>query len=109
MRRQPAAETFKEWLETESVGDSLVFCLDDFGCELSQTIERLVRQTRAADNGKRITTVCVHKLVQLFGGEANGFVPGSGDQLTALLVANQRRANSFLVVDKRMAETAFDA
>src|SRR5205085_5906981 len=48
-------------------------------------------------------------LVDVLSDEANRLVPRRRNQSPAFLIANQRRANSFFVIDEWMAKASFDA
>jgi hypothetical protein len=51
----------------------------------------------------------VSNLIQLSRHVTNRFVPGCRNQFAAFLVTNQRRANAFFVIYKRMSKAALDA
>ena len=85
MRRERPAKIVKERLDTERIGNGVVFRFDDLGRELSQTIKGLVRQTSTADYAERVITMCRDNRVEVLGCEANRFVPGRGNQLATFL------------------------
>src|SRR6185503_317544 len=47
--------------------------------------------------------------IETLGDVTNRFIPRSRNQLAALLVTNQRRANTRFVVDERVSKTSFNA
>ena len=109
VRRKRATEVMEERLETKRIADAEVLSLDDFGRQLLQGVNRFVGEPRTGEHADGIVTMLADGLVDVLSDEANRFVPGCGNQSPAFLIANQRRANSFFVIDEGMTEAPFYA
>src|SRR5260370_24116029 len=103
MRGERTAEILKERFKAKRIRHPIVLGPDDFGGKLSQAIKRFVRQSRAANHSDRVPAVFISDRIQLAGGKPDCLLPGRRNELTAFLIATQRRAEPLLVVDQRMA------
>src|SRR5678816_4192778 len=71
-------------------------------------MQRLIGQSWASDYRERVLPVCIDHRVQILRYVFDGFIPGSWNQATTFLVADQRRANSLFVVNKWVAKPSLD-
>ena len=109
MRRERTTEVNEERLKTKRIAHGEVLSLDDFGRQLLQGVNRFVGEPRTGEHADGIVAMLADGLVDVLSNEANRFVPGRRNQSPAFLIANQRRANSFFVIDEWMAEAPFYA
>src|ERR1043165_8676989 len=108
MRRERRAEIFEEAFQAPQVRRRVVLSPDKLSRKLAQHVERFVRQSRTTNDADRVSSVLIRNLIEPLRNVANRFIPRRGNQLAALLVTDQRRANARLVIDERMSEASFD-
>src|SRR6267378_3795773 len=109
MCREWRGKIVKEGFQTERISGGVVFSANQFGSKLVKTIKRFVCQSGTAHHANGVAAMFVGDRVQFYCNAADGFIPGCGDQLATLFVPDERRANSLLVIYKRMSETTLNA
>src|SRR5688572_13388439 len=109
MRGQERAKIVKERFQTKTIGSGVVLSAHQLCCKLVKHIVGFVCDTRAADDPQSITAMRIDGRIKLLRDVTNSFIPGGRNQFAALLVTNQRRANAFFMIHKRMAKATLDA
>src|SRR6185369_11906489 len=109
MRRERCAEVLEEISQTVDIRSRVVFRADELSRKLAQHVKRFVRQSRTTNNADRISSVIIRDFIETLSNVPDRFIPRRGNQLAALLITNQRRANARLVIDEWMSESSLNA
>src|SRR5216683_2698747 len=104
MSGQERAEIVEERLQAKRICSCVVVRPHQLRCKLVEQVVCFVCYSRAAHDCQSVTTMSVDYRIELLCHVTNSFIPGGRNQLAAFPVANQRRADAFFMVHKRMAK-----
>src|SRR3989442_741930 len=109
MSGQERAEIVEERLQAKRIRNCVVLSPHQLGCKLVEQVVCFVCNSWAAHDCQSVTTMSIDYRIELLGHVTNSFVPRGRNQPAAFLIANERSADAFLMVHKRMAKAALDA